>query len=222
MFDLDGTLVDTAPDLTGALNYCLAEAGLPSLDVDAVRPHAGRGARAILQLGFSAAGITADETCLTNQLPRFLDRYNAHIADASMPFSGAVDALERLRGAGFKLAICTNKMEALARRLLVELQIAGYFSAICGSDTFAGRKPDPVHLLGTVSLAGGSAPVSIMVGDTDTDMEAARRAGLRSVLVDFGYDPCPAAHEKADLVVSRFSEIDASTLLRLIETVSAD
>ncbi|WP_062011484.1 HAD-IIIA family hydrolase [Aureimonas sp. AU4] len=222
VFDLDGTLVDTAPDLTGALNHCLQLAGLPALHVDDVRPHAGRGARAILRLGYEMAGREADEASLTEQLPRFLERYGAHIADDSRPFPGAVEALDRLRRAGFRLAICTNKTESLAQRLLAELGLAGDFVAICGSDTFAGRKPDPVHLLGTVSLARGTAARSVMIGDTDTDMEAARRAGLRSVLVDFGYDPCPAARAKADLVVTHFREIDASALFRLMETVAAD
>lgn len=222
VFDLDGTLVDTAPDLTDALNHCLGKAGLPAVDIDDVRPHAGHGARAILRLGYELAGCVADECVITDALPRFLAHYEAHIADTSRPFPGVVDALAELRSAGFRLAICTNKTERLARKLLAELGLASSFVAVCGSDTFAGRKPDPVHLLGTVALAGGNTARSVMIGDTDTDMEAAARAGMRSILVDFGYAPCPTARAKADLIVADFRRIDARAVLSLMETAAAN
>lgn len=216
VFDLDGTLVDTAPDLSGALNHCLELAELPTLSVEALRPHAGRGARAMLEEGYRQGGRIADESELRHAVPLFLAHYEAHIADASRPFPGAVDALDRLAAAGLQLAVCTNKTEALARRLLEALGLDDRFAAICGSDSFAGRKPDPVHLLGTLALAAGTAARSVMVGDTDTDIEAARRAGLASVLVDFGYDPCPLARAKAGRIVSSFEALDAGLIHDLL------
>lgn len=211
-FDLDGTLVDTAPDLSAALDHCLASAGLPPMPFAGLRPLAGRGARAMLAGGYAHAGRTASDSELTEQTERFLAHYAAHVADRSRPYPGAVAALDRLAGAGARLAVCTNKTEALARLLLETLGLAGRFLAICGADTFAERKPHPAHLSGTVATAGGDLARTVLVGDTDTDMEAARRLGVPGVLMLFGYDADADARAKAAVCLRHFDELTPDLL----------
>lgn len=216
VFDLDGTLVDTAPDLTRALNHCLAFADLAPTTLEAVRPQAGHGARAMLTSAYQRAGRSFDNDDLDRQTARFLAYYGDHIAVASTMFPGALDTLDRMTDAGATLAVCTNKTEALAIKLLREMGLAERFAAICGADTFIARKPDPIHLSGTIALAGGRAECAVMIGDTDTDIEAAKRLGLPSILLGFGYDADRAAREKATAIVSHFDEIDVALVERLV------
>ncbi len=216
VFDLDGTLVDTAPDLTGALNHCLISAGMAETTLEAVRPQAGHGARAMLTAAYARAGHDIGAEELARQTERFLAYYGDHIADASTLFPGALDTMDRMAEAGATLAVCTNKTEVLAIKLLREMGLADRFAAICGADTFIARKPDPIHLSGTIALAGGSAECAVMIGDTDTDIEAAKRLGLPSILLGFGYDADKAAREKATAIVSHFDEIDVALVERLI------
>ncbi|RIY03579.1 HAD family hydrolase [Aureimonas flava] len=218
VFDLDGTLVDTAPDLTGALNHCLLAADIAETTLEAVRPQAGHGARAMLAAAYARAGRSADEEELAGQTRRFLAFYCEHIAVASTPFAGAVESLDRMAEAGATLAVCTNKTEALAARLLRELGLAARFAAVCGADTFVARKPDPAHLAGTIARAGGNVHRAVMVGDTDTDMEAALRLDVPSILVGFGYDADRAARRKATAIVSHFDEIDVAFVDRLVRS----
>ncbi|ALN73101.1 hypothetical protein M673_10240 [Aureimonas sp. AU20] len=207
VFDLDGTLVDTAPDLAASLNHCLSRVGLPPLPLDVVRPHAGHGAQAMLREAYRLAARPLSTEELAEQTRCFLAHYEAHIAVESALFPGGLAMLDRLAQAGLRLAICTNKTEHLARRLLDEMGLAARFAAICGADTFSARKPDPVHLLGTVERAGGEVGSAIMVGDTDTDIQAARAAGLPSILVLFGYDPGPTARSGASRSIERFADL---------------
>ncbi|WP_082505111.1 HAD-IA family hydrolase [Aureimonas sp. Leaf324] len=216
VFDLDGTLVDTAPDLAGALNHCLVSVGLPETSLDSVRPDAGHGAKAMLTAAYRRAERRLGDLELVEQTARFLAYYGDHIAVASTLYPGARDTLQRMADVGATLAVCTNKTEALAIRLLRELGLADRFAAICGADTFIGRKPDPVHLSGTIALAGGRVDRAVMIGDTDTDIEAAKRLGLPSILLGFGYDADRTAREKATAVVSHFDEIDVALVERLI------
>lgn len=216
VFDLDGTLVDTAPDLTASLNHCLGHAGHPSVGVDDVRPHAGKGARAMLAYGFAQAGISLGASEMDAAFERFLSYYAAHIADHSSPFAGAVEALDRLEAAGFGLAVCTNKFEAHARLLLRALDLEARFLAICGADTFARRKPDPVHLLGTIRQAGGAAIRSVMIGDGPPDIEAAAASGVPGVLMRFGYGAAEPALADPDLVLDSFDELDPAALRDLV------
>jgi phosphoglycolate phosphatase len=206
VFDLDGTLVDTAPDLTQALNYALARAGHPPVSAETVRSLVGMGAQVMIEEGLRRAGVTAD---LKAMLGDFLVHYEANIARESRPFPGAVAALERLRGGGAQLAVCTNKREVLSRRLLQELDLDRYFSAIAGRDTFAVAKPDPGHLLGTIRLAGGDPSRAVMIGDSDIDVRAAKAAKVPVVLVSFGYcGPPPSL--TPELVIDHFDQLDAS------------
>lgn len=216
VFDLDGTLVDTAPDLTHALNHCLAAAGLGATSLEAVRPQAGHGARAMLTAAYQRAGRPLGDDDLASQTTRFLSYYGDHIAVASALFPGVLETLDRMAHAGATLAVCTNKTEALALKLLREIGLADRFAAICGADTFVARKPDPIHLSGTIALAGGRADSAVMIGDTDTDIEAARRLGVPSILLGFGYDADRTAREKATAIVSHFDEIDVALVERLL------
>lgn len=213
VFDLDGTLVDTAPDLAASLNACLTRAGLAPSGLEEVRPHAGHGARMMLQQAYGRAGHPLLAPEMERQLAVFLAHYEAHIADLSRPLPGVTDALDRLQAGGYILAVCTNKTERLAVKLLQALGLADRFAAICGADTFAGRKPDPRHLLGTITRAGGGA--AFLVGDTATDTDAAIAAAIPSVLVDFGYAPDARARADATVVISDYAMLDLALADRL-------
>ncbi|MGE5260324.1 MAG: HAD-IA family hydrolase [Actinomycetota bacterium] len=207
VFDLDGTLVDTAPDLTHALNYALARQGQPPVSAETGRALVGMGALVMIEEGLRRAGVTAD---LQSMLGDFLAHYEANIAAESRPFPGAVQALDRLRGEGATLAVCTNKRESLSRRLLQELALEGYFSAIAGRDTFPVAKPDPGHLTDTIRLAGGDPSRAVMIGDSDVDVRTAKAASVPVILVSFGY----AAEKVEDLpreaVIDHFDQLHAS------------
>ena len=207
VFDLDGTLVDTAPDLANSLNACLVGAGLAPSTLAEIRPHAGHGARVMLQQAYGRAGHPLLDSELERQLALFLAHYEANIAVLSKPLPGVVAALDRLEAGGYVLAVCTNKTERLSIKLLEELGLASRFAAICGADTFAGRKPDPRHLLGTIGRAGGGP--AFLVGDTATDTDAAVAASVPSVLVDFGYAPDARARAAATRIIADYAELDA-------------
>ena len=160
VFDLDGTLVDTAPDLAASLNHCLAAAGMAPMPLDVVRPHAGHGAKVMLREAYRRDGRDLDETEMRDQVTRFIAYYQDHIADQSRLFPGVLESMDRLEAAGMRLAVCTNKYERLAGLLLNALAVADRFAAICGADTFARRKPDPLHLHETIALAGGRSDLS--------------------------------------------------------------
>ncbi|MDQ2861996.1 MAG: HAD hydrolase-like protein, partial [Pseudomonadota bacterium] len=147
VFDLDGTLVDTAPDLVGTLNVLLADEGLPAIDIAEARPMIGQGARAMLAKGFAAAGALLGEARMATLFERFIDRYRGHIAEASRPFPGAVAALDALAAAGARLAVCTNKRTDLSVALLRALGLGDRFAAIVGADAAPAGKPDPRHLI---------------------------------------------------------------------------
>ena len=177
-FDLDGTLVDTAPDLISALNFILDREGLPPVPLDAARNMIGAGARKLLERGLELEGRAASVWDIDRLTADFIAYYAAHIADASRPFEGLERALDDLAALGCRLAVCTNKLEWLSRRLLDELGLSRRFAAICGADTFGVSKPDPAILRQTIARAGGNPSSSIMVGDAGTDVGVARRAGV--------------------------------------------
>jgi phosphoglycolate phosphatase len=212
VFDLDGTLVDTAPDLTNALNDVLTRRGHPPVSTDIVLGCVGHGARVMIEQALRRFSAEDD---VDRMLAEFLVHYEANIAAESRPFPGVEQALEWLSAKGAKLAVCTNKREGLSRKLLEALHLDGYFSAVAGRDTFAASKPDPRHLTGTIALAGGRADIAIMVGDSAVDHAAARAAGVPVVLVSFGYGPPLAEGAAADCVIDHFSELErhAGTLL---------
>lgn len=206
-FDLDGTLVDTAPDLIATLNMLLQADGLAALPLEEARPFIGRGGPWLIERGFTAAGAPVAEGRMAALYDRFLEHYLAHIADESRPFPGVVEALDAMAGAGARLAVCTNKRTDLSRALLDALGLSSRFAAIVGPDLARAAKPDPAHLTATVALAGGEIGRCIMVGDAATDAGAARAAGAGLVLVSFGYTEIPAAELAPDILIDHFADL---------------
>src|SRR5579871_1335235 len=207
VFDLDGTLVDTAPDLVATLNVVLAGAGFPPVAFAAARNMVGGGARALIERGAAAAGGALEAPQLDRLFDEYIAHYSAHIADRSRPFPGVETALAELERAGCRLAVCTNKLEGLSKRLLDALGLAGRFAAICGADTFAVAKPDPAILHATVARAGGELARTVMVGDSATDIRLARAAGIAVIAVDFGYSETPVAELHPDRVAGSFAGV---------------
>jgi len=216
VFDLDGTLVDTAPDLIGALNVVLDREGLPPVPLASARQMIGAGARRLIERGLEAEGRAVTPGDLERMTADFIAHYADHIADESRPFDGVVETLDHLAERGFRLAVCTNKLEWLSRRLLDRLDLTDRFAAICGADTFGVAKPDPVILRQTVVRAGGSIAATLMVGDSGPDVGVARRAGVPVVGVDFGYTEVPITDLAPDLIISAMADLPAAihSLLR--------
>ena len=210
VFDLDGTLAETAGDLMGALNHVLSLEGIAPLPVAQARNLLGAGGRALIQRGYATVGRSLDTSRLEELFGLFLAYYEEHIADHSFLFPGAVAALDRLEARGFTFAICTNKIEKTARLLLATLGVADRFRAICGQDTFAVSKPQAGALLSTIAQAGGTPGRSVMVGDSVTDIMTAKAARIPVVAVDFGYTDKPVSELGADRVISHFDEIDSA------------
>jgi phosphoglycolate phosphatase len=207
VFDLDGTLVDTAPDLIGTLNALFAREGLPPLAYAQARKLIGGGARRLIERGLTKDGVSVPASELDRLFADFVAQYAARIARLSRPFPGLVAALDRLAAAGCSLAICTNKLEWLSVRLIEELGLSSRFAAICGQDTFAVQKPDPEILRQTVARAGGRLERAMMIGDSANDIDTARAAGVPVVAVDFGYTEVPVRDLKPDRVISHFDEL---------------
>lgn len=222
IFDLDGTLIDTAPDLAAALNHCLGEAGHEADALEVVRPHAGHGARAMLAAAYERRGLVLSEPEMIEALDRFLGHYEAHIADRSRPYPNVVAAMDALAAAGFGLAVCTNKREELAKLLLETLGLSARFAAICGADTVRFRKPHPGHVTETIARAGGARQGAVMIGDSAADIEAAFAAGIPSVLVDFGYAPDRAARDRASAEIGDYAELTPVLVQRLLAARTRD
>jgi phosphoglycolate phosphatase len=210
VFDLDGTLVDTAPDLISALNFVLDREGLPPVPLASARNMIGAGARKLIERGLEAEGRAMTVKDIDRMTADFIDYYAEHIAEASRPFEGLESALDDLSARGFLLAVCTNKLEWLSKRLLDQLDLSPRFAAICGADTFGVSKPDPAILQQTVARAGGAIASTIMVGDAGTDIGVARRAGVPVIGVSFGYTEVPIAELKPDRLIHHMRDLPAA------------
>ena len=210
VFDLDGTLVDTAPDLINALNFILGREGLPPVPLHSARNMIGAGARKLIERGLEVDGREVSPADLARLTDDFIGYYAEHIADASRPFDGLERALDDLTDLGCRFAVCTNKLEWLSKRLLDQLNLSSRFSAICGADTFGVSKPDPGILRQTVARAGGELASTVMVGDAGPDIGVARRAGTPVIGVSFGYTDVPIADLKPDRVIHHMSELKAA------------
>jgi len=215
VFDLDGTLVDTAPDLVAALNHVLASEGLPPVAYEEARNMVGGGARVMVERGLRAHGCMPPPADIDRMVRDFISHYADHIAVDSQLFQGAEAVLDRLAHSGCHLAVCTNKLEWLSLRLLDALGLTVRFRAICGADTFGVSKPDPKILHGTIARAGGDPARAIMIGDSMTDIATARAAGVPVIAVDFGYTEIPVRQLKPDRVVSAFAELPDAIALTL-------
>ncbi len=210
VFDLDGTLVDTAPDLVSTLNFVLADEGLPPVAYDDARRMIGGGARRMIERALIAEGRNVAAAELDRMFGAFIAHYGAHIADRSRPFPYLEAVLERLATEGCRLAVCTNKLEWLAVKLLDALKLSRYFAAICGQDTFGVQKPDPQILRLTIRRAGGDVARAIMIGDSMTDVRTARAANVPVIAVAFGYSEVPVASLQADRLIGSFAELPAA------------
>ncbi len=209
VFDLDGTLVDTAPDLIDALNAVLTREGLPPVPSDAARTMIGGGARKMIESGLKFHGRAVVASELDRVFADFIAHYSTHVADRSRPFAGLDEALDQLAQDGCRFAVCTNKLESLSRLLLDALGLTKRFVAICGQDTFGVQKPNPEILKRTIEAAGGMTDRAIMVGDSETDIATARAAAIPVVAVDFGYTERPVAELGPDRVIGHFRELPA-------------
>jgi phosphoglycolate phosphatase len=207
VFDLDGTLIDTAPDLIDTLNVVFAREGMPPVPYDTARNLIGGGARAMIARGIEAEGRVLTPAKLQQMFADFIAHYSEHIAERSRPFPGLVEALDVLASRGCRLAVCTNKLEGLSLLLLRQLKLADRFVAICGQDTFGIQKPDPDVLRRTIAAAGGSTRHAIMIGDSLTDIRTARAASIPVIAVDFGYSEKPIAECAPDRVISHFAQL---------------
>ena len=210
VFDLDGTLVDTAPDLVDTLNVVFAREGLPPVPFATARNMIGGGARRMIERGLAAEGRSGGADEIERLFRHFIDHYSAHIADRSRPFPALEAALDALSAEGARFAVCTNKLEGLSVKLLDALGLRARFAAICGQDTFGMQKPDPEILRRTIRRAGGDLQATIMVGDSANDIDTARAAGVPVVAVDFGYTEVPVARLGPDRVISDYAELPAA------------
>ncbi len=207
VFDLDGTLVDTAPDLIDTLNAILGRHGVPPVPPGDARMMIGAGVKPLLQRALASKGLRPAPAEIDAMFAEYLELYAEHIADRSRPFPGLTAALDALAAQGCRLAVCTNKLEWLSVRLLDTLGLSSRFVAICGQDTFTMRKPDPDMLRLTIARAGGDTGHAVMVGDSMTDVATARAAGIPVVAVDFGYTETPPHELGADRLISHFDAL---------------
>jgi phosphoglycolate phosphatase len=220
VLDLDGTIADTAGDLIGTLNMVLADEGLAPVSLEEGRAMVGAGARALIERGFAAAGAPLAPEKLETLFHKFLAIYEDRIAEESTLFDGLEASLKRFAEAGWKLAVCTNKIESASVKLLEALGVAHMFAAICGQDTHrdGGKpvaKPDARALTMTIAMAGGEKTNCIMVGDSKTDIQTAKNAGVPVVAVDFGYTDVHVGQLDPDVVISHFDALwDAVAALR--------
>ncbi len=210
VLDLDGTLVDTVPDLNAAVNRLMKSRGLEGFDFSATAAMVGDGVAKLVERAFAARGLVPDTTAVA-ELGR---DYEAHAAVDSRLFPGVMEALRELGAEGWRFAVCTNKPEGAARVLLDALGLAPLMAAVGGGDSFPVRKPDPAHLLATLAAAGGVAERAVMVGDHANDVVAAHGAGLPCIFAAWGYGPLRMA-EGAVAVAGTMAEV-AETARRLL------
>lgn len=206
-FDLDGTLVETAPDLVGTLNTVLGEQGLPPVPFETARNMVGRGAKHLIEQGYAATGLPISTDLSSTLFERFIDHYRANIANESRPFPGCLDVLDALLDAGATLVVATNKRTDLSYDLLNALDMTDRFATVVGADAAPAAKPDGRHILFAIEEADGDPEMAIMVGDSTTDVEGARNAGVPCVVVSFGYTAIPPRELGGAVVVDHYAEL---------------
>ena len=209
VWDLDGTLVDSAADIAASLNRLLAEEGLPPLDGNRIRGMIGEGVRTLIRRGLAAHEVTSKEGSLDELVERFLVIYAEVATESTRLFAGARKALDMLSEAGLRQGICTNKPEAITRQVLASLGIAGFFDMVVGGDTLPRNKPDPLPLQTVLTGLDALPEQALMVGDSAVDALTARAAGVAVVLVTFGYGPMPGHPHEADYLINDFADLPA-------------
>jgi len=216
VFDLDGTLADTAPDLLATLDAVLPRHGFRPANGAVVRDGVGHGARHLIEHALAQQGKTLDDASIDAIFRDFLAYYEDNICVGSRLFPGAADLLDRFAAEGWAFAICTNKPVKLSELLLQKLGVAERFAAIRGGDSFPYKKPHPAHLLDTIAAASGSPDAAIMVGDSKTDLDAARAARIPMIGVTFGYTTVKMEALRPDLLVESFDAILPADAARLL------
>jgi len=206
IFDLDGTLIDSAPDLGNALNKTLNEIGRPELELSLIRNLVGDGAVALIKRGLKASGGIQGHN-LGVLRSRFLDIYDDILLENTKLFPRALNALNELKNSGFPLAICTNKPEDPAKRILEGLKIVNLFQSITGGDTFNFRKPDPRHLIKTIENTNRKKNFAIMIGDSENDILPAIKIKIPSIAVSFGYSKKKIEDLKSDIILNDFDDL---------------
>lgn len=207
VFDLDGTLIETVLDLVPALNHTIASQGLEPVTVEQIRPIVSAGSKAMIRQAYKLQDLEITDELCDQLFDQFISRYEANISNHSVFYDGCISAMETLASNGFILTVCTNKYEAMAKKLLSGMGAIEKFASISGGDTFEFRKPDPRHLLETIAAAGGQPKHAIMIGDSYNDIEAAKRADVMSIAVDFGYSDVPVSTLGANAVISHFDDL---------------
>jgi phosphoglycolate phosphatase len=207
VFDLDGTLVDTAPDLLDSLNHSIGTAGMEPVESAELRRFVGMGAKVMIERAFAAKQKPLSDAHLAELFNIFIEHYTGNMPGKSRLYAGVVAALQRFADKGYEFAVCTNKYEGMSVRLLSDLGLASRFGAICGQDSFPYRKPDPRHLTSTIEAAGGVPSRAIMVGDSETDIKTAIAAGIPVVAVDFGYTDRHVSEFGPSRVISHYDEL---------------
>ncbi|MHA1564609.1 MAG: phosphoglycolate phosphatase [Alphaproteobacteria bacterium] len=204
LFDLDGTLIDSAPDIRTALNEVLHQASLPVVTLEQTRSFVGDGAARLVQRAFTSVGVPLHASALSLYRDRYIRAYEARLAVETRLYPHVPHTLRTLRHAGWRLAVCTNKPHAATLSVMRQLALDSYFETAAGGDSFAVRKPDPGHLLSTLAALGATADQAIMVGDSENDVRAAQRANIPVILMSHGYHHGPVEDMAADLVLDSF------------------
>ena len=207
IFDLDGTLVDTAPDFKNSINYMLNEINESEVSLIEIRNWVGYGARELIRRTVVDKNIPHDEQRIEEMLKIFLLHYTHNIDDDSVLFNNVRNVLEFLKDNGIKLAVCTNKMERLSNILLEKLNVLHMFDYLVGGDSLSKSKPDPFPLLNICEKLNTEISDSIMIGDSVTDLNAGKGAGMPVVLVSYGYTDNKDIYNEADLVINDFSQL---------------
>ncbi len=207
LFDLDGTLMDTAPDLHATLNHCLITAGRPTVTLNSVKHMVGQGARVLLERGLTGTGGLPSPSEFEELVVLFFEYYADHLSEHSVIYEGLIPVLDALVTSKCSLGICTNKPEKFAKSIITDFNLDQYFPVITGGDSFDIRKPHPDHILKTVDLLPLKSGKTVMIGDTHNDIDAANAAKITSIAVSFGYSDVPARQLGATHTIDHFNEL---------------
>jgi phosphoglycolate phosphatase len=207
VYDLDGTLIDSAKDMQVAVSRVLADHGLPAVTEDDVRNYMGQGSKVTMGKAFAKYGRTLDDGALSAVTREFVRYYEADPVGHTIAFAGVSEVVARFARLGLRQGVCTNKFERPSRMILKHLKLMPPIADVAGADTFPVRKPDPKHILMLVERMGGSADRAVMIGDSIHDVHAAHGAGLPAVLVSWGYTDKPASELGAEQVIERFGDL---------------
>jgi phosphoglycolate phosphatase len=217
VFDLDGTLVDSAPDLADSLDLLLVEQGKQPLGLDVGRSLIGHGISNLVAKGLDRSGLKLSGAELEKRITRFHEIYADNLSRNTRPYAGVEQVLPQFREQGFRLAVCTNKLERYSRQILSDLKLAQHFEQVAGPDTFGIAKPDPLHLLLTIESIAGNGKPAVMIGDSEVDVALAKAAGVPVIAVSYGYAKVPLADLNPDALIHSFAELPAQ-INRLLGT----